>query len=121
MSRGIPKISFQFMILANESPLYLRRKKLSMQYYLKHSTTSQNPAYSANLNFSSTINPTRSLRHANKQSLCRQRISQKTLQTASHTLIESIRVYSASRTASGLKFVDLEWNTKLQTKFAKLR
>ena len=34
-------------VLANEPPLYLRRKKLSMQYCLKLSATSQNPAYSA--------------------------------------------------------------------------
>ena len=33
-------------VLANEHPLCLPRKKLSMQYCLKHSSTSQNPAYS---------------------------------------------------------------------------
>ena len=60
-------------------------------------------------------------RHTNKQSLCRQQSSQITLQTASNTLIQSIRVYSASWTVSGLKFVDLQWITKLWTKFAKLR
>ena len=39
--------SSSLCVLANEPPLYLRRKKLSMQYCLKLSATSQNPAYSA--------------------------------------------------------------------------
>ena len=39
--------SSRLCVLANEPPLYLRRKKLSMQYCLKLSATSQNPAYSA--------------------------------------------------------------------------
>ena len=57
---GVPKLSnymllsghtehllLVYCVLANEPPLYLRRKKLSMQYCLKLSATSQNPAYSA--------------------------------------------------------------------------
>ena len=39
--------SSSLCILANEPPLYLRRKKLSVQYCLKLSATGQNPAYSA--------------------------------------------------------------------------
>ena len=72
-------------------------------------------------NFSLLIFSLLTARNANKQSLCPQQNSQITLQTASNTLTESICVYSASWTASGLKFVDLEWITKLRTKFAKLR
>ena len=39
--------SSSLCVLANEPPLYLRRKKRSMKYCLKLSATSQNPAYSA--------------------------------------------------------------------------
>ena len=39
--------SSSLCVLANEPPLYLRWKKLSMQYCLKLSATSQNPACSA--------------------------------------------------------------------------
>ena len=37
-------------VLANEPPLHLRRQKLSIQYRLKLSSTSQNPAYSGVFN-----------------------------------------------------------------------
>ena len=56
--------SSSLCVLANEPPLYLRQKKLSMQYCLKLSATGQNPAYRAvfaGKYKSSTINPTRSL------------------------------------------------------------
>jgi len=39
--------SSSLCVLANEPPLYLRRKKLSIQDCLKLSATGQNPAYSA--------------------------------------------------------------------------
>ena len=39
--------SSSLCILANEPPLHLCRQKLSMQYCLRLSSTSQNPAYSA--------------------------------------------------------------------------
>ena len=42
--------SSSLCILANEPPLHLRRQKLSMQYCLRLSSTSQNPAYSAIFN-----------------------------------------------------------------------
>jgi len=38
--------SSSLSVLANEPPLYIRRKRLSMQYCLKLSSTAQNPAYS---------------------------------------------------------------------------
>jgi len=38
--------SSSLSVLANEPPLYIRRKRLSMQYCLKLSSTTQNPAYS---------------------------------------------------------------------------
>jgi len=38
--------SSSLSVLSNEPPLYIRRKRLSMQYCLKLSSTAQNPAYS---------------------------------------------------------------------------
>jgi len=38
--------SSSLSVLANEPPVYIRRKRLSMQYCLKLSSTPQNPAYS---------------------------------------------------------------------------
>jgi len=37
--------SSNLSVLANEPPLYIRRKRLSMQYCLQLSSTAQNPAY----------------------------------------------------------------------------
>jgi len=42
--------SSSLCILANEPPLYVRRQKLSIQYCLKLSTSSHNPAYNAVFN-----------------------------------------------------------------------
>ena len=42
--------SSSLCVLANEPPLHLRRQKLSIQYCLRLSSTSQNPAYSAVFN-----------------------------------------------------------------------
>ena len=42
--------SSSLCVLTNELPLYLRRKKLSMQYCLRLSSTSQNPAHSVVFN-----------------------------------------------------------------------
>ena len=42
--------SSSLCILANESPLYVRRQKLSIQHCLKLSTSSHNPAYNSVFN-----------------------------------------------------------------------
>ena len=43
--------SSSLCVLANEPPLYIRRQKLAMQYCLRLSSASQNPAHSAVFNY----------------------------------------------------------------------
>ena len=64
MLRCLSSPSSSLCILANEPPLYIRRQKLSIQYCLKLSTSSHNPAYNSVFNckfkYLLSSNPTRS-------------------------------------------------------------